>query len=100
MEILTLAQTDKLERRIPVLLYGSDYWNQIIDFDALARHEMISPDDLELFTVCGRPGGHIGRPAVGAFPEKDTEPPALLSSRTPTGDVLRYNVRHRFPISR
>ncbi len=38
MEILTLAQTRKLERRIPVILYGSEYWNEIINFKALVRH--------------------------------------------------------------
>src|SRR5712691_4737607 len=33
MEILTLQQTGKLERRIVILLYGSGYWNEILNFD-------------------------------------------------------------------
>jgi uncharacterized protein (TIGR00730 family) len=49
MEILTLAQTRKLSRRIPVILYGSDYWSEIINFPALVRHGMISAEDLALF---------------------------------------------------
>ena len=49
MEVLTLSQTRKLARRIPVLLYGSTYWKEIINFEALIRHGMISPEDLELF---------------------------------------------------
>ena len=85
MEILTLAQTDKLERRIPVLLYGSNYWNEIIDFDALVRHEMISPEDLELFRYVDDPAVALGVLQSALVPEKDTKPPALLSSRTPHG---------------
>jgi len=85
MEILTLAQTDKLERRIPVLLYGSNYWNEIIDFDALVRHEMISPDDLELFRYVDDPAVALGILQSALVPEKDSKPPALLSSRTPHG---------------
>jgi len=45
-EILTLAQTRKLDRDIFILLYGSSYWNEIINFDALVRHGMIAPQDL------------------------------------------------------
>ena len=41
MEILTLMQTEKIDRRIPVVLYGSAYWNEVIDFEALVRHGMI-----------------------------------------------------------
>ena len=85
MEILTLAQTDKLERRIPVLLYGSNYWNEIIDFDALVRHEMISPEDLELFRYVDDPAVALGVLQSALVPEKDSKPPALLSSRTPHG---------------
>jgi uncharacterized protein (TIGR00730 family) len=54
-EILTLAQTHKLERRIPVILYGSDYWNEIINFKALLRHGMISAEDLQLFEFADTP---------------------------------------------
>src|SRR5882724_3534125 len=35
MEILTLMQTEKIDRRIPVVLYGSAYWNEVINFEAL-----------------------------------------------------------------
>jgi uncharacterized protein (TIGR00730 family) len=59
MEILTLAQTHKLERAIPILLYGESYWREIINFDALVRHEVISPQDLELFTFVDEPGAAV-----------------------------------------
>jgi uncharacterized protein (TIGR00730 family) len=49
MEVLTLAQTRKLAPRIPVILYGSDYWSEVINFPALVRHGMISAEDLGLF---------------------------------------------------
>ena len=55
MEILTLEQTGKLARGIPVVLYGPSYWKEIINFEALARHGMISPDDLQLFTFADDP---------------------------------------------
>ena len=41
LEILTLMQTRKLGRNIPVVLYGSSYWNEIINFNALVRHEVV-----------------------------------------------------------
>jgi uncharacterized protein (TIGR00730 family) len=48
METLTLAQTQKIDRRILILLYGSEYWNQIINFEAMAQHGMINREDLKL----------------------------------------------------
>ncbi len=55
-EMLTLVQTRKLAKKIPVFLYGSSYWKEIINFDALLRHGMISADDLELFQFVDDPG--------------------------------------------
>src|SRR5215469_11893391 len=54
-EILTLAQTRKLDRSIPVLLYGSAYWKEVINFDALVRHGTIAKEDLELFSFVDDP---------------------------------------------
>jgi predicted Rossmann-fold nucleotide-binding protein len=73
MEIITLAQTKKLERRIPILLYGPGYWKEIINFEALIRHEVISADDLDVFTFIDEPGAalaHLQRVIdVSAEPE-------------------------------
>jgi uncharacterized protein (TIGR00730 family) len=55
MEILTLTQTGKLERHIPVILYGSEYWNEIINFKALLHHGVISAEDLALFEFADTP---------------------------------------------
>ncbi len=48
-EILTLVQTHKMRKRIPIILYGTRFWNEIINFDALVRYGTISPEDLDLF---------------------------------------------------
>jgi uncharacterized protein (TIGR00730 family) len=54
-EILTLAQTRKLDRSIPVLLYGSAYWKEVLNFEALVRHGTISEEDLQLFEFVDTP---------------------------------------------
>ena len=48
-EILTLVQTQKLMKKIVIILYGTTYWKEIINFDALARYGMIAEEDLKLF---------------------------------------------------
>ena len=54
-EILTLAQTRKLDRSIPVLLYGSAFWKEVVNFEALVRHGTIAAEDLELFEFVDEP---------------------------------------------
>jgi uncharacterized protein (TIGR00730 family) len=84
MEILTLMQTAKVERRIPVLLYGSAYWNEIVDFEALARHGMIDRGDLSLFRFVDDPATALGLLQAATVPAiVDVEAPAIAHSRTP-----------------
>lgn len=47
-ELLTLVQTRKMRKPMPIVLFGTAYWREIVDFDALARHGMIDPQDIEL----------------------------------------------------
>jgi uncharacterized protein (TIGR00730 family) len=54
-EILTLAQTQKLESKITLVLYGSEYWQEVINFDALVKHGTIDPEDLGLFAMADDP---------------------------------------------
>src|SRR5256885_5029555 len=54
-EILTLAQTQKLAKKILVVIYGREYWNRLINFKAMADAGAISPVDLELVTMVGSP---------------------------------------------
>jgi uncharacterized protein (TIGR00730 family) len=48
-EVLTLIQTSKPRKTMPVVLFGSDYWDEIVNFNALVRWGTISPKDLQIF---------------------------------------------------
>lgn len=50
-ETLTLVQTGKASALPPIVLFGSKFWNEVVDFDALVRWGTISPEDLELIQV-------------------------------------------------
>src|SRR5271169_6359348 len=54
-EILTLAQTEKLAKKIVIVMYGSEYWKKIINFEAMADAGMIALEDLELFRMSDSP---------------------------------------------
>lgn len=47
-EILTLVQTRKMTKPMPIVLFGTEYWREVINFDALVRHGTISARDVEL----------------------------------------------------
>jgi hypothetical protein len=81
-EILTLQQTHKLEAQIPIVLYGRSYWEEILNFDALVKHGMISPEDLQLFQFADDPATalHLIQSALTAPTEAKT--PAFHRSRT------------------
>jgi uncharacterized protein (TIGR00730 family) len=49
-ETLTLIQTGRMER-IPLLLFGMEFWKNVLNFEALAEAGTIGPDDPDLFTV-------------------------------------------------
>ena len=50
-ETLTLLQTGKINGRKPIILFGSEFWNRLIDFDTLVEWGMISKKDLNLIHV-------------------------------------------------
>ncbi len=54
-ELLTLAQTEKLAKRICVVIYGREYWNRVVNFEALVDAGTISPRDLDLFQFADSP---------------------------------------------
>src|SRR5690349_9412402 len=54
-EILTLAQTQKLAKKILVVIYGSEYWNRAINFQAMVDAGAVSPGDLDLFRIVDSP---------------------------------------------
>lgn len=93
-ESLTLAQTQKLDREIVILLYGSEYWKEIINFEALVRHGMIDPKDLKLF--------HYVDDVQSAFEllkqklpmELETSSPALAKSKVSLSTFAKASRRN------
>jgi uncharacterized protein (TIGR00730 family) len=81
-EILTLAQTHKLDRRIMVLLYGSSYWKEIINFEALVRYGMISREDMDLFRFADDPQSALKLLTEGLADELQAPQSAFAHSRT------------------
>src|SRR5438309_6653399 len=54
-QILTLVQTDKLSKKIEVVLYGRDYWSHVLHFKPMAEWGAIAEADLGLLTKCDTP---------------------------------------------
>ena len=91
-EILTLVQTEKLQKKMVILLYGTEFWNEVVNFPALVKHGVIGADDMKLFQFADdtqtafrilqdglteyylQPKEH--------FAEPETEMPAIAKSRT------------------
>jgi uncharacterized protein (TIGR00730 family) len=48
-EVLTLIQTKKPHKTMPVILFGKTFWEEVINFDALVRWGVVSPHDLNIF---------------------------------------------------
>jgi uncharacterized protein (TIGR00730 family) len=90
-EILTLAQTQKLENKIILVLYGTEYWREVVNFDALIKHGTISPEDVDLFSTANDPASALkilqdGLSAAYLKPaavvgEEDKQTPSIAKSR-------------------
>jgi uncharacterized protein (TIGR00730 family) len=53
-EVITLVQTRK-SKQVPIVLFGSDYWKRLINFDVLIDEGVVSPQDLDLFKYADEP---------------------------------------------
>ena len=100
-EMLTLAQTQKLAKKITVVIYGSEYWKKVFDLDVLVDTGAISPKDIELFQFADTPeqafellrrgltenylAAELAAAAAGAHPRKPTGEPR----REPDGRLGR-----------
>lgn len=51
-ELLTIVQTHKSKKYMPIVLYGSQYWNELINFNTLIKWGTVSEQDVRLFTFC------------------------------------------------
>jgi uncharacterized protein (TIGR00730 family) len=82
-EFLTLTQTGKMDPRVTVLLYGTKYWTEVVDFDALARLGMIAEEDLRLLHFVDSPAEAMNVLRAGLRPEDVGAPaPSLAKSVT------------------
>jgi uncharacterized protein (TIGR00730 family) len=83
-EILTLVQTQKLEKKMVVVLYGTSFWKEVLNFEALVRHGMIAEQDLELFQYADDVDMAFQILEAGLtqyYLEPDKELPAITRSR-------------------
>lgn len=55
MELLTLVQTEKIKKEMPIIVYGEKFWKKVINFDHLVRTGMISADDLSVLHFVNSP---------------------------------------------
>jgi len=51
-EVLTLIQTEKVKKKLPIVIYGTEYWNQIINIDNMVKYGVISKADRDLIQFC------------------------------------------------
>jgi len=87
-EILTLAQTEKLSKKIGVLLYGSEYWDQVLDFKPFVEWGAIAEEDLGLLSRIDTPADafrvlreHLATHHLEPRSEQEAEAPGLARTR-------------------
>jgi uncharacterized protein (TIGR00730 family) len=95
-ELLTLAQTQKLAKKITVLIYGSSYWKSVINLETLAAKGAIAMKDLELFQFVDTPEEAFERLKAGlqedmqreaAYEREHMPPPMEGVPKTPAPDA-------------
>ncbi len=77
-----LAEARELDRPMLILLYGSDYWNEILNFRAPVRHGMISPEDMDLFRFVDDTTEALKVPQAVLITEMEAVTPAFAKSTT------------------
>jgi len=92
-ELLTLTQTHKLEKKMVILLYGTSFWKEILNFDAMVRYGVISPEDLKLFQFADDPDEAMAMLTAGLteyylkpstpLPPSELKVPAISQTRLP-----------------
>src|SRR6185312_11084533 len=85
-EVLTLVQTDKLSKKIGVVLYGREYWEQVLDLKPMAEWGAIAEKDLELLHYADTPieaFEHLRDHLIANHlePEEDRATPGIAKTR-------------------
>jgi uncharacterized protein (TIGR00730 family) len=76
-ELLTLIQTGKV-RPLPILLFGREFWNKVVNFEALAEEGVIAPNDLDLIRWCE--SAEEAWDYVVSFYERHPDPPRVQTA--------------------
>jgi hypothetical protein len=90
-EVLTLAQTHKLAKKITVLVYGKEYWSKAININMLIEKGVISPQDLDLFHYVDTPEeafAVLKQALIENELPQETEPAQLMELEHPTEKSL------------
>jgi predicted Rossmann-fold nucleotide-binding protein len=87
-EILTLVQTDKLSRKIDIILYGNEYWDQVLSFRPMADWDAIADDDLSLLHRVDSPSdafeqlqGHLIAHHLEPATPQEADAPGIAKTR-------------------
>ena len=87
-EILTLAQTDKLSKKIGVILYGREYWDEVLTFKPMADWGAIAEGDLELLQYADTPAdafeqlrSHLATNHLEPRTEQEAAAPGIAKTR-------------------
>jgi uncharacterized protein (TIGR00730 family) len=87
-EILTLVQTDKLSKKIQVILYGSDYWKEVLMFKPMAEWGAIAEQDLDLLVRADTPADafeqlrtHLAAHHLEPETEQESAAPGIAKTR-------------------
>jgi hypothetical protein len=87
-EILTLAQTHKLAKRITVVIYGPEYWKKVFNLGVLVDTGAISPKDIELFQFAETPEQAFDLLRSG-LTENYLKPEATTPSGHPSPELMQ-----------
>ena len=80
-EVLTLAQTNKMAKHITVILYGTDYWKSVLNFDLLVKKGAVAETDLSLIQFADTPADAFNLLRTGLeeyiHPDDTPQPPGI-----------------------